>query len=297
MSANNVCVTVLLLLSVSACSSAPSEPEPQPADGVAAAPLVAAAPSGLRGYEHSAASSRFAIGTQREERLEHGMRKVIGSNGVFAVEARTKMVLGIPDASAPTRGRPPMLDPDAHAAAVRSYFVSAGLPEDQILEVRTQTTMQGGGPQTGEPLNPSMAKVQYYYGCLMRKTPSGIPIPDSVAYARINVDGDVVEEGVYWPDIPARALVDADGVRSTASSSANRAAYLGKIGQLSDTEPQNGHAVIRHTSGFWGGSFAAIASFDVPRKNAVVHFDGSGAVVDLPSERAGAFGPTPQYVK
>lgn len=296
MSVNNVCVTVLLLLPLAGCSSAPSEPEPSP-QGVGTAPLVAAAPSALRGYEHSAAASRFVIGTQLEERLESGMRKVVGANGVFAVEARTKMVLAIPDATAPTRARPPMPDAAAHAAAVRSYFVSAGLPEDQILEVRTQTTMQGGGPETGEPMNPSMAKLQYYYGCVMRKTPTGIPIPDSFAYARINVDGDVVEEGVYWPDIPANALSDADTVRSTAATPSSRAALSAKVAQLADTEPQNGRAVIRHTSGFWNGSFAALASFDVPRNNRVVHFDSKGAVVDLPSERPGAFGPTPQYTK
>jgi hypothetical protein len=107
----------------------------------------------------------------------------------------------------------------------------------------------------------------------------------------MNIDGTVVEEQVYWPMIP-QASIDA----ALAFSS-----HLADVAWLASYEtslPPHGTGkglVIRHSPGEWDGAFVAGAYYDVIQKGdlsmATLHADEAGAIVTLPFEKPGAWGP------
>ena len=194
------------------------------------------------------------------------------------------------NADAPARQRP-VLSRDAalHNIAVRNYFVQAGLPEAQIASVTEQAVMENGGRE-GEPTNPSMAIFDYWFSTVNRQSPSGVPIVDSFAWARLNADGDSVFEAVYWPSLSSTVLAEADALQKLISDPNSKPAYLAKLAADTNADLEHGRVVIRHTPGVWSGAFAERASFDVPTANKVVHFDISGARFELPSEVEGSVG-------
>jgi hypothetical protein len=84
---------------------------------------------------------------------------------------------------------------------------------------------------------------------------------DSVAWARINEQGKVVSEWVYWPAIPAKALADARRLEELVASSAK----TGFLARLPAGLP-SGKLAIRHSSATAEGPFEAFASYDVLEK-------------------------------
>jgi hypothetical protein len=289
-------VTRLGLLFLASCSTAtPELAHQQSAEGAGA--LTIASP--LTGYVHTANASRFALGASGVfEREEFDMHKVVGPHGVFATHVKTQMTIGIANADAPARARPPLSkDWNVHNNSVRSYFVRSGVPEAQILAVSEMPVVMGGGLATGEPINPATAQLDYYFSMVKRKTPAGVPIEDSYAWARINADGDVVMESVYWPEIPVDVLNEAELLQSIVSDEAKHEQFLGLLPAAASDKQRQGRVVVHHTSGAWSGIFAARAAFDVPDGTRVVHYDSTGRAFRLPSEKEGAHGSIPSMVK
>ena len=143
-------------------------------------------------------------------------------------------------------------------------------------------------PASDQPDGPKRT-VLYRYSMLKRSI-RGILVPDSFAWARMNVDGTVVEEQVYWPPIPQSVIDAALEFSTRLKDKMTRSAFEGQL-------PPHREAldvVVRHSPGEWDGPFFVNAYFDIlPRQSfpAVLHVTQSGAIVKLPFEEPGAWGP------
>ncbi|MBS2013608.1 MAG: hypothetical protein JST00_12010 [Deltaproteobacteria bacterium] len=281
--ASAVVITCGLLLATLTfgCAAAPAEPSPVPAPTGEVSEKLAIA-DGVPGYKHMAARSRFAIGKAPVQRSEHGLEKLVGTDGVISTRPRTGLVVAMPNANAPSRRKPPIPGADAHNAAVRAYFVAAGLPQDQILGVETYPAMSAGGP--GDKLDVTQGTLDHYYSVVTRQV-HGVKVLDSFAWARINADGEVVSESVYWPPLPNSVAADAVAFRAKLDNPTARAALVAKLANVIES-PDEGTLFIRHTPGEWDGPFAAAASYDLVKEKRIVHVRADGGELELPHENA-----------
>ena len=127
-----------------------------------------------------------------------------------------------------------------------------------------------------------------------------IPVVDSVAWARVNEQGQVVGEWVYWPAIPAEVITDARRLKERLSRDSTKGAFLARL----PIDVLTGQVVIRHSSAIATGPFEAFASYDVVERrlapepathersvdtsraaSVVRHFDVDGNERSLPHER------------
>lgn len=287
--------TLVFALAASAAAScaAADDTSREPAEQASTheAPLTAG--PARAGYTHALERSKFALGTKAVSRAEFGMQKAVGDQGVFATMP-TGLTLGMPNADARSRQKAAYPGgPDAHNKAVRSYFVGAGLPSDQISEVVPFAAMHSeGAVADGMKGAVANAKLGYYFSVLRRQV-DGIPVADSLAWARLNVDGEVVIESVYWPAIPEAVITKARDAQARLADPAMRSALVAKVPGASE-----GKLVIHHTPGFYQGAFEAVATYDIAGDGGKVHhFDISGAAVDLAEERADAWGKSATEAK
>jgi hypothetical protein len=295
---------ISVLVASIGCSSSPPAPLPDEsnAQGPAlrvqqAAAVVDAGTSSTSsptnpgaGFAHKVGLSRFSVGAGSMEKDEFGMHKFVGAQGVFATLPTGKSLsLANADAIVRQHAAPLPGGATAHNQAVRDYFVGAGLPGNQIASVDIMPAMTQMFDVASQKLSPP--KLEYYVSMIQRQV-AGLPVADSYAWARINQDGAVVEESVYWPEIPATAVADAQAFAAKLADSTSQQAY---ITALPTSKP--GQLIIHHTSGEWTASFVAAAVYDVPDDNvdfgATVHYDSSGNKLVFPHEAKGAWGPLP----
>jgi hypothetical protein len=245
------------------------------------------------GYVHALERSKFSIGGKAVSRAEFGMQKSMGDQGVFAT-LPTGLTLGMPNADATARQKAPYPGgADAQNKAVRAYFVDAGLPADQISEVVPFAAMHSEGA-VADGLKGAMgnAKLGYYFSVLRRHV-DGIPVADSLAWARLNVDGEVVMESMYWPAIPEAVITKARAAQTRLADPATHSALMAKVPGATE-----GSLVIHHTPGFYQGAFEAVATYDIAGDGGKVHhFDITGQAVDLAEERPEAWGKSETSVK
>jgi hypothetical protein len=180
---------------------------------------IAADDGGAPGYQHSVERSRFVTGSSINQVLdpvrEFGFSKVVGPNGVFATNIRNGLVIatqsGGMDKSEVGREQDAaksehLLDPNKHNAVVTDYFVTAGIPRNQIGSVHANTYLSASGARDDPTPVP---KVDGYASILERVLDNKFLVAESVAWARLDNEGQVVTEWVYWPAIPAKVLAEA----------------------------------------------------------------------------------------
>jgi hypothetical protein len=232
------------------------------------------------GFVHTANNSRFRVGANPTSKLEYGISKLVGSEGVFGTVPETGWVLATPNARAPsTLAEPLTRSPDVHNKTVLDYFVGAGLPADQIGLVNAHATVKGSGVGSVDMSNGEFAG----YTSVLSRTVAGIPVPDSFAWARFNVKGESVEEQVYWPAIPGNVIQEAKRFQAIVSDPVQYAALLSKV----PASLSSGRVVIRHSPGTEKSAFQAVASYDVLQPGemgGVRHFDSTGAEFNLANE-------------
>jgi hypothetical protein len=265
--------------------------------------LIATDAGGAPGYQHGLEHSRFVTGSTAALRRvqEHGFAKVVGPEGTFATDLRNGLVIAIQaggankgDVTADATSKPAsVMDPNKHNEQVAAYFVGAGVPRDQIGGVHANTYLSSSGSMKDE--RPAPVKVDGYASILERKIEK-YPVVDSSAWARMDVQGKVVSEWVYWPAIPARVLADARRLEGLVAPGESE--FLARL----PVELREGKVVIRHSSATEEGPFEVYASYDVLQRKespladksrgnvgtvsvAVRHFDVSGAELRLPQER------------
>ncbi len=220
-----------------------------------------------RGYVHDLSRSRFKIGQNISLELDSPqLRRWRGSLGAWAIDPTNNWSMGLLDAAAPTG--PYILDEAAHGARVKAYFIDAGLPADQIRDVRATFHGFGGGAVSGTSV-----------------AVNGVPVIESVAWAKMTTSGDVDMECVFWPPIDAAVVERAVAFQRAMAHPAARAAYLAKLpGQVY----RDGGVVIHHTDASIHAAPTAYVSYDVtlaPQGHAAMrHFDESGTEFRLPQE-------------
>jgi hypothetical protein len=257
---------------------------------LAAGAPVAIGPA-LAGYQHVILNSRFALGEVLETRSEHGYHKLVGAHGVFATDEANGAVLAIPDAGAPILDvGPPQGTGEDHNARVVAYFKANGIAADQIGSVSAYPMLGRGGLATAlvRPDAPAPKLIAYY--SVLNRAVDGIPVADSVAWARFNANGDVVSETVYWPEIPASVVAEAKQLRDDLALPGQASAFRARAAIGGDSD---GRVVIRHTSHTWRGKSGAWALYDVnyripgERSSYTRHFDKGGVERHLPEELVG----------
>jgi hypothetical protein len=279
---------VLLALAIgsqAACSSPPDEPQSRARSG------SSVDSDALAGYQHTFDKSHFAIGDSTTPVTEFGIYKVVGPWGVFGTHANTGKVLASPNGDSPSLSGKRILDAVVHNNAVKSYFVGAGLPADQILEVKAMPSMVSNGVEGdyGDEAPPSV--LESYFSRISRQW-QGIRIWESEAWAQMNVSGEVVGESVYWPELPSATLTAAGAFAANLADAEWKAAFLAKL-----PKTEGGTLVIHHTPAVWNNSFSSTVSYDVPSGNRYLHFNDQGKAFTLPDEEPGAWGDAPSMSK
>jgi hypothetical protein len=109
----------------------------------------------------------------------------------------------------------------------------------------------------------------------------GIPVIDSSATARFDVDDEVVFEYVYWPDIPTAAVETAKRLTQAIADSVGLARVQARLGVAAGVT-----VAIHHTRSTSKDEFRASAVYDVHEAGSMgtKHFDESGANVVIPGE-------------
>lgn len=279
------------------CNSSPlpAELSPLPREQQA---LGSVPPPSIAGYVHTAAGSKFKIGSGASDQSAQGFSKVVGSYGVFAVDPINHHSAGVPNADAPT-GTFTRSASD-HEARVLSYFTTAGVPSNQVGGVHSTVSATGGGI-AGDP-NARIAK-SIQYTSIVERVIQGIPVAESHAWARFDDNDDVVAEDVYWPDFPTAALDEALAIADQLKDTTKAAAYRAKLPP--EVAATQGRVLVRHSSMSDHGPFVARGCYDVLVKASgeqsglqvqsgyMRHFGVDGTEFQLPQETRRS-DPTPR---
>jgi hypothetical protein len=289
----------IVILATALCAGGCATPVriPDPPSGV-----IAAADGGVPGYQHGNDRSHFSSGARTRRVIEHGYSKLVGDEGTLAIDQINGSAYGVPKANSQSQKLAPYGKSAAdHDAFVREYFSKNGIPADQIGAAQGRTLLEVTG-RSDEQERPT-PKVTGYYTVLQRIV-DGTPVTDSFAWARVNVDGQIVEEAVYWPAISADVVANLKQLRDTVSDPKRRHELAVRI----PVDASNARLAIRHSAASSHDPFEAFASIDVLVKvmspgaqqplnydsttapvvsevGYVRHFDIEGKEMFLPQER------------
>lgn len=263
------------------------------------AKVIAPDQGGAAGYQHGIDHSKFSVGAGQHYVNEFGFLKVVGAEGVFAVDAANGLAVAIPNAHS-SRGQEAAWfsqSPDQHNQLAMNYLVGAGIPKEQVAGVYATTSLAASASR--EQLPAPQPKIGGYQSILDRKI-GDIPVVDSVAWARLDDKGTVLAEWVYWPAIPGKVIAEASRLKETLARDEDKKTFITKL----PLGLPPGNVVIRHSPATWTGPFVSMASYDVqerrppPQSNAqsgetsggraviiIRHFDADGNEFRLPQEQ------------
>ena len=206
-------------------------------------------------------------------------RRWRGTLGAFAVDVTNGHSAGVSNASSP-RG-PYLLDAAAQGAAVRVYFMSAGIPQSQIGRINTGYVVQRAGP-VGVTTPSKTVKLM----TTLTRVVNGITVVDSQASAVMTTNGATDWESVFWPPLDGDMVASAMAFAQRLRDPAMHAAFLA---QLPGPVVHETGVVIRHSDGSVHATPVAFASFDATVdsfKGAIDrHFDVNGVEFKLPQEQ------------
>jgi hypothetical protein len=234
------------------------------------------------GYIHDLSRSRFKIGQQATVELDSPQfRRWRGSLGAWATDPTNNWSMGLLDATAPTG--PYILDEAVHGARVKQYFIDSGLPADQVRDVRATFEGVSGGLADGAAAS---APVRLHsINSILTRSVKGVPVIESVAWAKMTTAGEVDMESVFWPAIDSGVADRAAAFQRAMADKDAHAAYLAK---LPGTVYRDGGVVIHHTDPSIHATPTAFVSYDVTLSAgghaAMRHFDESGVEFRLPQE-------------
>jgi hypothetical protein len=210
------------------------------------------------GYAHALVRSRFDLGALVETRLDGAFERHLGSHGVFATRKANGAVLAIPNADAPARLLPSYGgSAEAHNTYVKDYFLSLGIPADQIFAVHANT--HGFGHSMASDADRLPKPERSSYQTVLLRAVGGIRVVDSVAWARVDPTGSVVAEEIYWPEIPASVVQTAQTMRARLLHPQLRARLLDGLGAKADDV----EVVIRHSGSTVDAAPTFHAAYDV----------------------------------
>jgi hypothetical protein len=212
-----------------------------------------------QGTPYDLARSRFAFGSTPT--LTTGdLTRWTGANGVVAIAPLGSELASLHGGAAVASLPDWSQDPAALSAHVRGYFIAMGVDACQVRS----TGVLGGGEG-------SIVEVH--------RAVEGIPVTDSLAYARFDSEDQSTAEAFWWPTIPADVVDAARALRDRLADPAALAAYRAL---LPANAQGDGQVVIRHTpSSSTSATLRAQAVWRVvgAQRGEGGSFDASGAAV------------------
>ncbi len=267
-----------------ACASRVAEPT----DTTNQAATVASRGSGssVPGYAHALSKSKFRIGQNVTLELSNSkIQRSRGGLGAFAVDPGNGSAMGVLDATTATG--PYILDEATHNAAVKAYFISAGIPADQVAGVHATFISTGSATVSSAPSDAPI--VLESINSILTRAISGIPVIESTAWAKMRAQGDVDMEMVFWPPIDARVVDQALAFAAQLKDATAKATFQKKLPRAVLKEIG---VVIHHTDTNIHTTPTAYVAYDAvidPETTAGVrHFDVNGSPLVLPQERPSA---------
>jgi hypothetical protein len=139
---------------------------------------------------------------------------------------------------------------------------AAGIPQDQISGVHANATMSGGMAPSGvRP--PDQLKG---YCSVLERSISGVKVSESKAWVRFNLDGAVVEESVYWPELPASLQTDVAVMKGAVAGGLSN-----KVNAKDALDLTSGDIWIHHSQPWDDRLFGAEVTCDVCRLIFIAH--------------------------
>jgi hypothetical protein len=179
----------------------------------------------------------------------------VGSDGVVGISP-SGFELGILNANAPEANRPDWsADGAALLAHVSAYFESMGVASCQIANANITGSAGGGGSIDGGFVVTSTSSQAN-----LARGVGGIPVAESLAWARFDDNDQTTAEGFYWPTVEAAVVTAARAFRDQLASPSGLAAFKAKL--PSDAQG-DGQVLIHHSSGTSMNPFQAAATYDV----------------------------------
>jgi len=280
-----LCYLAIAALLIQACSS---DATTESSDSQVASPADPRAMAGMP-YQHTIEQSRFKVGDQVRHEVEGAYDRLVGSRGVFFRDTVTSAVLAVPNAT-PTELLPRPLTESAeqHSKVAAAYLLGAGIPAKEVSGTHVTTTMSGG---TDRGTVASGKDHLLWYTTHLERTLGGIPVESSFAYAALDSNGEVIEEGVHWPAIPADVLADALALKQQLGTPDRRTGFLAAVeASQAGAGAASGEVKIVHSPPTYHGRFEARAVYTVvvPDKDTrmahVLRFDGAANRVQLAYE-------------
>ncbi len=203
----------------------------------------------------------------------------MGSDGVVAIFSDGSE-MGSMDANAPEANLPDWSADSAMLTAHASaYWVSIGVASCQIVASGIDGGGSGGGPIDGGPttFTPGPSIVTLGRGI------DGVPVVESLAVARFDVNDQTTYESFYWPEIPATVVSAAIAFANQLADPSALAAYKAKL--PADAQGQ-GRVVIHHTGASLPQPFQSAATYDVVETTPLddggdLNFDPNGNPVTM----------------
>jgi hypothetical protein len=209
----------------------------------------------LQGASYDIAKSRFAFGSTPSAEEAGSFVRWVGTDGVVAISPHGSE-LGIMNANAPESALPDWsTDPSKLSAHVIAYWVSMGVETCQIASAGFLGSVSGGGSIDG-----GFTQTTGPTDIPLERGINGVPVAESLAVARFNVNDQTTFEAFYWPEIPAEVVGAAVTFANQLSDPAGLAAYKAKL--PADAQGQ-GQVLIHHTSAGSSSLFQAAVTYDV----------------------------------
>lgn len=123
-----------------------------------------------------------------------------------------------------------------------AYFTSAGLPTDQIGEIRLSTLMRRHGSDLDHGPPPPAEFMGYT--TILTRVLDGVRVEGSFAWAQFSADGSVVSEQVWWPEIPQAAADQARTMKNSLSAPGAESALRAKLPP--SVASSKGEVVLHH---------------------------------------------------
>jgi hypothetical protein len=147
-----------------------------------------------------------------------------GSDGEFKIDEQNQAAFCVAS-WLPVRGP----GSTQEVADVKSYFIGAGLPADQIGTVGITYSSNSSGAS--------------FSNAILHRVVNGVTVAESIAWAGM-VEGQALGENVYWPTLPGSVTDELSEFQGIMMSASKLAAYRTKLPGTVIA----GSIVIHHTS-------------------------------------------------
>jgi hypothetical protein len=243
--------------------------------------LSTPAADAIPGFRHTHGSSRLPLGALQSAVNDGTSTRFVGSDGTFIEWSNGFSKGSAHGGSAAISAAPLTTSSSQHTTRVLAYFKAAGIPQDQLGTPSITTQML----RTGVTNGPELSHTLVGYTTILARVVDGVPVDDSHAWARFNINDDVVAEQVWWPALPSSVHADVAAFRAMLADPNANSNFRAKL--TADLAGKAGELRIHHSLPLATRSFFAV-TLDFAVSNVTRSIDLNGNVPDLTSIPAGS---------